>query len=103
VNGNQHEPDSPKESPAYATYDAALESLLEWLIAIEEQLTNWELEIALNGSWKEWSKVQSVGTVFEFSTTMFFECDDDVVRHLERARLELTRVVRCIEDDGQFR
>lgn len=100
--GSKGGQDSPEESPAFASYDAALKALVEWTASAEQELTNWELELALNGSWKRWSARQSAGTVFEFSAAMFLECDDEIVRGLERARLELVRVIQLSQTDGHF-
>lgn len=97
VGGRKDEPASPSEMPTFATYDEALEGLVQWVEITEQALTDWELELALNGAWMDWSRDQSVGTVIEFSSAMFLECDDEVVQRLERARIELARVLTLIE------
>lgn len=77
-----------------ALYDETLHALVDTLAALDEELLEQTVRLAMLKAWKEWDDTQPPGSVLDLSLDMLGECADPHVRALTELIVLLQRTVR---------
>lgn len=77
-----------------ALYEETRQALVETLTALEEELLEQTVRLAMLKAWKEWDDTQPPGSILDLSLDMLGECADPQVRALTELIVLLQRTVR---------